>query len=425
MRKAELLKHARVLLVDDDTALLNALSDALNLRMRGVAVDTCESAPAALERLGATEYDAIVVDIKMPGMDGLELLGRIRERQPETPTILITGHGEHDLAIQALRGGAQDYVLKPIDRDYFVGSLRHAIERRRLARKVLEQKQKLEDHAQDLEDCLEQRTHDVRELYRREAIARRELEKTTAELEAAHLRRSELISVIAHELATPLTTLRGYAELLNRSHIAPSARDRAKTVLVSETRRMERLVQDLVDNRNDPNAGLPVQRAKSDVAAIAREQVETASGRSKQHEITLDAPDRLDAYCDAGRLAQVFANLLANALTHTPGGRIEVHLQREGRNAHVVVRDHGPGIPTESLPSIFEPRVRLHTGRKQNHANGAGLGLAIARELVEAHGGRIWAESEPGHGTSVHFTLPLSNSRPRRASRQQANGRGR
>ncbi len=425
MRKSELLKKARVLIVDDDAALLDALSDALKLRMRSVAVDTCDSASRALERIGTAEYDAIVVDIKMPGMDGLELLGHIREQQPDTPTILITGHGEHDLAIQALRGGAQDYVQKPIDREYFVGSLRHAIERRRLARMVLEQKQKLEDHARDLEECLEQRTHDVREMYRREAIARRELEKTTAELEAAQLQRSQLISVIAHDLATPLTTLRGYAELLTRSHISPSVRDRAKTVLASETRRMERLVQDLVDNREDPHTGLPVQRAKSDLVAIAREQVETTSALSRQHEITLDGPDRLHAYCDAGRIAQVFANLLANALTHTPGGRIDVHLRREGRNAHVVVRDQGPGIPTESLPSIFEPRVRLHTGRKGNTANGAGLGLAIARELVEAHRGRIWADSEPGHGTSFHFVLPLSGSRTRRTSGQSANGHSR
>ncbi|MBV9546450.1 MAG: response regulator [Chloroflexi bacterium] len=115
--------EGQVLIVDDDTALLQALSETLHLRMPAVTVETSESAPAALERLRATEYDAVVADIKMPGVDGLQLLSEIRQLRPDTPTLLITGHGEHDLAVQALRGGAHDYVQKPIDREYLVGSL--------------------------------------------------------------------------------------------------------------------------------------------------------------------------------------------------------------------------------------------------------------------------------------------------------------
>src|SRR5262249_31339265 len=104
--------HGRVLVVDDDLALLQALSETLQLRMPALAVETTASSPAALDQLSATDYDAIVADIKMPDMDGIELLKRIREVRPDTPTLLITGHGEHDLAVQALRGGAHDYVQK-------------------------------------------------------------------------------------------------------------------------------------------------------------------------------------------------------------------------------------------------------------------------------------------------------------------------
>ena len=117
----------RVLIVDDDPALLDALPETLHLRMPGVAVDTADSAPAAIERIAATDYDAIVTDIKMPGVDGLALLAEIRRRRPGTPTLLITGHGEHDLAVQALRGGAYDYIPKPIDREYFVMALGRAL----------------------------------------------------------------------------------------------------------------------------------------------------------------------------------------------------------------------------------------------------------------------------------------------------------
>src|SRR5205823_362119 len=132
-----------------------------------VRVETCDSASTALERLSTTDYDAIVADIKMPGMDGLDLLAHIREVRPETPTLLVTGHGEHDLAMRALRGGAHDYVQKPIDRDYFVRSLSHAIERRRLHRRMAQRKQTLEKHTKELEQLLENRAHELRELYRR------------------------------------------------------------------------------------------------------------------------------------------------------------------------------------------------------------------------------------------------------------------
>ena len=132
------MNQPRVLIVDDDPALLQALPEALRLRMNGVTVDTADSATAALQRIGALDCDAIVTDIKMPGMDGFALLAEIRSRRPDTPTLMITGHGEHALAIGALRGGAYDFIQKPIDRDYFVGSLRRAIETAELSRRVKE-----------------------------------------------------------------------------------------------------------------------------------------------------------------------------------------------------------------------------------------------------------------------------------------------
>src|SRR5262247_194067 len=104
------MSDARILLVDDDVALLEALPQAILLRMEGVDIDTSETATGALERIKDVDYDAIVTDVKMPGMDGLALLEEMRTVRPGTPTLLITGHGEHDLAVRALRGGAYDFV---------------------------------------------------------------------------------------------------------------------------------------------------------------------------------------------------------------------------------------------------------------------------------------------------------------------------
>jgi PAS domain S-box-containing protein len=143
--------ETRILIVDDDEALLEALPEALRLRMNGIAVDTAATAFDALERIRDVDYDAIVSDIKMPGMDGLELLTEIKQLRPGTPTLLITGHGEHDLAVRALRGGAYDFVQKPIDRDYFFASLERAIRMRRLDRRVEEQRVELEQHVRVLQ----------------------------------------------------------------------------------------------------------------------------------------------------------------------------------------------------------------------------------------------------------------------------------
>jgi two-component system, OmpR family, sensor histidine kinase ResE len=145
------LTRPRILLVDDDAALLEALPETLRLRLDGVDVDTCDSALEALRRIEQYDYDVIVSDIKMPGMDGLGLLAEIKERRPATPTLLITGHGERDLAVAALRGGAHDLVQKPIDRDYFVASLERAIQLRRLDRQVETQRHALERHARVLD----------------------------------------------------------------------------------------------------------------------------------------------------------------------------------------------------------------------------------------------------------------------------------
>jgi two-component system sensor histidine kinase/response regulator len=140
-----------VLIVDDDLALLEALPEALRLRMGGVTVETADSAAAALDRIAEKEYDAIVTDIKMPGMDGLELLDEIRTRRPDTPTLVITGHGENDLVVHALRGGARDFIQKPIDRDYFVAALYRAIREHVANRQVKEKQVALASWAEELE----------------------------------------------------------------------------------------------------------------------------------------------------------------------------------------------------------------------------------------------------------------------------------
>jgi two-component system, OmpR family, sensor histidine kinase MtrB len=196
---------------------------------------------------------------------------------------------------------------------------------------------------------------------------------------------------------------------------------------------MSRLVQDLVEDIRPNGPGFSIQLGSCDLVALAREQLEVAAARSKQHKLVLDAPDRLEVNCDRERVAQVLANLLGNAIAYSARGEVQVRVFRDGDTARVSVHDSGPGIPVESLEMIFEPRVRLRSEPGRPRAQGAGLGLSIARDIVEAHGGRIWADSAPGQGAAFNVSLPIARSgrRPSHAlhragptaSRQRAGSR--
>jgi PAS domain S-box-containing protein len=132
------MSSGRLLIIDDDPAVLSALPETLRLWMPGLVVDLCGTARLALDRIEAIDYDAIISDIRMPDTDGLTLLERIKTCRPNTPVLLITGYGDQTLATRALRGGAFDYILKPIDRDYFLSSLGRALHLRHLSRQAEE-----------------------------------------------------------------------------------------------------------------------------------------------------------------------------------------------------------------------------------------------------------------------------------------------
>jgi PAS domain S-box-containing protein len=129
---------SRILIVDDDLALLLSLPETIQRRLSDASIETSNSAAAALQKVNVTDYDAIITDIKMPGMDGLALMSAIQQVRPRTPTLLITGHGEHDLAVKALNHGAFAFLDKPLDRDFLIAWLRRAIELRQAIREVEE-----------------------------------------------------------------------------------------------------------------------------------------------------------------------------------------------------------------------------------------------------------------------------------------------
>ena len=382
---------AQVLLVDDDAALLQALPLTLALRVPEVQVETTDSATAALTRIQQTEYDAIITDIKMPGMDGLTLLSRIKELRPDTPTLLITGHGEHDLAIQALRGGAYDFIQKPIDRDYFVIALRRAIQTYRLRQQVQAQQRELEQHATSLEALVVERTRELIE---------------------ANEAKDRFMSVASHELKTPLTGLKGMLQLLQRRLERTNSPEVTTVALMDRSlRRMEILVQDLLSTSLIELGQLRLQKQQSDVVAICKNVIEEFRLTfNPPATIYLEAPDEpLMAMVDANRLSQVLLNLLMNARKYSSNSAaIIMKVMRQDDLCVIAVQDQGIGIDSEQIAHIFERFYRVAENDVQTGPGlGLGLGLHITQQIIEQHGGTILVESTPGQGSSFIVQLPV------------------
>jgi signal transduction histidine kinase len=385
------LNSAHILLVDDDRALLQALPHTISLRMRGVQVQTASEASVALKLLQEQEYDAIVSDIKMPGMDGLELLTIASELYPETPVLLITGHGEHDLAIQALRGGAYDYILKPIDRDDFIASLQRALHTRHLKQQVQVQQRALEWYALSLERQVEQRTR---------------------ELVAMNMTKDALLSTVAHELASPLTGLRSMAMMIDRQLQRDGNVEKIRSTLGNMTRamsRLERIVQDLQDTSLIQTHNFVLQKNRGDLVELGQHilaEFMAGDGGALSYEV-LDEP--LEVNMDPQRMSQALFNLLSNARKYSPeGAPIVVRACKNGKEAIISVRDQGVGIPAEQLAHIAEqfyrvPGIEVQTGS----SSGMGLGLYLTRKIVEQHGGQLKIESQEGQGSTFSLVLPL------------------
>jgi len=401
------MTSAHILIIDDDPALLEALPEALRLRMDDLDIDTSDSGQEALERIAATDYDALVVDIKMPGMDGLELLTEIKRRRPDTPTMMITGHGDHELAVDALRRGAPDNGTKPIDREYFVASLKRSIECHRLVRDVATKREELLRHTEELEACVQERTVELREALHREQVTRRELDEAHRRLEELSRQRDMFVAMVAHDIASPLTSIRGYVEMWARGKVRPERQERVLALITSETDRLARLARDLADAAQVITGEFQIRMTICDLAAIAREQVDLTRSRTTRHTILLEAPPSLPIDCDRHRLAQVFSNLLTNAIKYAPDGEIRVHVEQDEGQAHFAVSDQGPGIPSELAESVFEPGRRLAQESTGPSSEGSGFGLHIVRGIVEAHGGRVWIEPNPGTGTRVCVSVPI------------------
>ncbi len=384
---------ARILVVDDDPRLLMALSETLSVTLPNVAVDTSSSAQRAVAKIEEVDYDVIVSDVRMPELSGIELLERARRIRSDALVILITGADTPDVTLRALRGGAYDFIAKPVDPVYFRMAVERALETRALRREVESRRLALERYAEELEQTVERRTKDL--------------------IEASRLK-DEFLATVSHELRTPLTPILGWARLLRAGRLDEKSRVQAVESIERNARAQAQLIEDLLDVSRIAVSGLGVQREVFELGAVlgAALDVVLPAAHAKRIELVQDFQSAQLGliFGDPKRLQQVFWNLLGNAVKFTKsGGRIELSARRDGDQVHVKVTDTGAGIPADFLPYVFD---RFRQGKVMDARSGLGLGLTIVRHLVELHDGEVRAESDgPNLGSRFFVRLPVGDTR--------------
>ncbi len=382
------MDHLKVLLIEDDEDDFVFTRDLLSeIDGERFEIEWARTYDLGLSRVLGSHFDVCLLDFRLGARTGLDLLREARQGNGGgapvslTPIILMTGQGDQAIDMEAMRSGAADYLVKgEIDAALLERSIRYAVQQRRME---------------------EERVRLVRE------------QEARRQAEAANRAKDEFLAMVSHELRTPLNAMLGWVTLLNSGKLDADAQSRALEVIERNARSQAQLIDDLLDIARIVSGNLRLELRPVDLAQVVEKALDAMhpSAEAKSIAVTSDLDRPLEmAAGDPDRLHQVVANLLSNAVKFTPeGGIIGIWLKREGATARITVRDSGRGISAAFLPHVFE-RFRQgeggHEGRRQG---GLGLGLAIARHIVERHGGTIQVESAgEGQGTTFTITLPLT-----------------
>ena len=379
----------RVLLIEDNPADVDLIKEALDGAELGFTLGgpqvTLEDVPRladGLTRLNAADIDVVLLDLSLPDSQGIETFARLERRAPGIPTIVLSGLADEALAVRAVREGAQDYLVKgQVDGVTLTRSIRYAVERK---------------HAEE---------------------ERARLARERSEVEVALRARNDVLATISHDLRTPLTSIRGFAQLLRRRIArggAISPEDLADRLgrIEEQTQQMTRMIDDLLDVAHlDAGRALELRRERCDLVALAEKAASDTQRTADRHQLRFQATEpEIVGLLDCARLERVLQNLLTNAVKYSPdGGLISLAVSRErdatGEWALIAVRDQGVGIPAADIPRLFE---RFFRATNVGHRiRGTGIGLAGAHQIVEQHGGRIEVASEEGVGSTFTVWLPL------------------
>lgn len=358
-------RNVTVLVCDDSRSFREYAKSVLERRL--FTVHAVENGQEALDFIAThPEVTALVADYDMPVMDGLTLVRKLRERRPpDSLTIIgVSSTSSEPLSVWFLKAGANDFLHKPFLSEELVSRVEHNVE-------MLE------------------RLHKLREL---DAV------------------RTKFMGFVAHDLRNPLNGIRGFAELMIETGTALEDDQREMLGIIRDAAQgMRSMVDDLLDVSVIQSGRLQIKPGATDLNTLVRERVSMNRFEAKRKNIMLE--ERLEnlgeVTLDAERIAQVVDNLVSNAVKFsTPGTTVTVSLYREECETVVTVCDEGPGIPKEEQAKLFRD---YHKGSAAPTGGelSTGYGLVIVNSVIQAHGGHVWVESEPGQGACFGFSLPM------------------
>ena len=373
----------QVLIIDDDSGMRATLSDILE--EEGYEVCSYGTGMQALRWLKKNPFDVVIVDIKLPDMDGMKLLEEVRLINPESAVIIITGHASTETAVEAMKEGAYAYVIKPFNMDELKAVIKKALREIRLS---LENKRLIDDLQ----------------------YANRELEKANLISKELNRRKSEFLSNVSHALRTPLTSIKSFTEiLLKYENIDLSEQKKYLTIMDNEIDRLTRLIDQLLDLDEIEHDEAKLRFVPCDICGIVQNSVSEIGPLIKEKGIAVSVnllPKSLIIDGDEDRLKEVLMNLIGNAIKFTPpNGKIAITAREKEDTVEVGIADTGTGIPQNELANIFKRFKRLDNLINKK-VTGTGLGLYICKQIIEKHKGEIWAESQEGNGSKFIFALP-------------------
>jgi signal transduction histidine kinase len=384
-----------ILLVEDnpDHAMLEKKA-ILRGKQDAYQVDHCTSVEEAIDKIKAGQYCMIISDYNLPGKTGLQLLEWLNEENMEIPFIMMTGAGDEKIAVQAMRNGAYNYLVKD---EAYLNVVTHIVDETFLKHFAEKEKQRFE---------LEIRNKNVA------------LEKANRELKKLDQLKTDFTASVSHDIRSPLNSMQESISLILDGVVNPND-EKGKRVLQIAKRSIDRLnkmINDLLDFSKLDSGKMRLHINPADVQTLIDEAYETLKGLADKKEIRFvfePSKNFPKVLCDGERILQVLMNLIGNAIKFTPEkGTVSVAASIADGNCVVKVCDTGIGIQSENIANIFG-RFEQVKGADSGGARGTGLGLAICKELVLLHRGKIWVESEFGRGSQFIFSIPLHQNAKR------------
>ncbi len=370
---------ANILVIDDEVGMREGCRRALT--PQGFRVSTAENGAEGLRKLHEDRFDLILLDAMMPGLSGLELLERIHQIDPDIICVMITGYATVDLAAQAMKQGAHDFLPKPFTSDELLVAVQRGLEERQ-RRQALRKQQQREDELRQLER------------------ARREATKIDA-IE------SRFMLVLVHELRNPAGTIKNYVQLMRSGYIDPEEQQEYLERLDRRATQLLNMLDDLLELAHLKQMPGPARMAPVAIADVLEEVARHAApvAREKGLEFEVQIRSHPTLMGQHAHFHSLWKNLIDNAIQYTPGGFIRVTLVEQEGHVIGTVADSGIGISTEDLGRIFQEFYRSETAKTQVEL-GTGLGLAIVNQILKIYRGTIQVDSVPGQGSTFTFSLP-------------------